>query len=71
MIVARNVVYEKHSFFKSILHIWCQTPQIGQILRDVYTSLDLNDYGVDIQGVVILILTVCESPGIYRNIYVK
>jgi len=71
MIVARNAVSEKHSFFKSILHIWCQTQQIAQTLKDVYASLDLNDYGLDIQGAVILILTVCESPSIYRNLYVK
>lgn len=71
MIVARNSVSDKHTFLKSILHIWCQTPQIAQTLKDAYASLDLNDYGLDVQGSVILVLTVCESPGVYRNVYVK
>jgi len=71
MIVARNGVTDRHSFHKSILHVWCQTDKIAEILKSVYQSLDINDYGLDIQGIVILILTVCNSESIYKNNYVR
>ena len=68
LIVSRNSVTDRHSFFKSVLHVWCQSHRIAWILREAYSSLDIADYGLDVKGSLILILTVCESPGVYRNI---
>lgn len=67
LIVARNAVNRRHAFYRSVLHVWCQTPRIADLLQEAYNSLDINDYGLDIQGVVVLLLTVCENPAIYRN----
>ena len=67
LIVSRNSVTDRHSFFKSVLHVWCQSYRIAMILRDVYSSLDITDYGLDVKGTLVLVLTVCESPSVYRN----
>ncbi len=67
LIVSRNSVTDRHSFFKSVLHVWCQSYRIAMILREVYSSLDITDYGLDVKGTLVLVLTVCESPSVYRN----
>lgn len=67
LIVARNAVDKKHRFFKSILHIFCQTPHIAALLREAYAGLDVNDFGLNIKGAVILRLTVCVDPRVYQN----
>lgn len=67
LIVARNAVDKKHRFFKSILHIFCQTSHIAELLREAYAGLDVNDFGLDIKGAVILRLTVCPDVRIYTN----
>ena len=67
LIVSRNGVTKKHSFFRSILHIWCQTEEIAIFLQNAYESFDIEDYGLDIKGVVILQLTICTHPSLYTN----
>jgi hypothetical protein len=67
LIVSRNGVTEKHSFFKSVLHIWCQTYEIANMLQQAYSAFDINDYGLDIKGSVCLILTVCTGEAIYSR----
>lgn len=67
LIVARNAVDKKHRFFKSILHIFCQTTPIAALLQEAYAGLDVNDFGLNIKGAVILRLTVCTDPRIYSN----
>lgn len=67
LIVARNAVNDCHTFYKSVLHIWCQTPHIAFLLREAYSRLDIDDYGLDVRGVVILALTICNTPEIYHN----
>lgn len=67
LIVARNAVVKEQSFFKSILHIWCQDLNIAQLLREAFANLDDNDYGLDVKGVLLLQLTICDDPQIYRN----
>lgn len=69
LIVARNSVTKKHSFDRSILHIWCQTPRIAKLLKKAYTSFDIYDYGLDICGIVSLSLTICPDECIYQNKY--
>lgn len=67
LIVSRNGVTKKHSFYKSILHVWCQTPYIAYLLQKAYESFDIQDYGLNIKGVVILQLTVCSEKSLYTN----
>ncbi len=68
LIVARNCVIKEQSFYKSILHIWCQSSQIVDLLKQAYEELDDNDYGLDIKGVLILRLTLCTDKQLYTNI---
>lgn len=67
LIVARNSVLDHQSFYRSILHIWCQTPTIAHLMHQAFCSLDSDDYGLDVKGVVILQLTVCPDPQLYKN----
>lgn len=67
LIVARNSTTERHTFFKSILHVWCQNQRIADILEKVYCDIDLTDYELDIEGDIVLHLTVCGYPPIYTN----
>lgn len=67
LIVARNAVVKEQSFFKSILHIWCQDAHVAQLLCEAFSNLDDNDYGLDVKGVVLLQLTICDDPQLYKN----
>lgn len=67
LIISRNAVSEKHSFFRSILHVWCQNQRIANLLREEFGRYDLNDFGLDIQGTIILLLTICPLNDIYTN----
>lgn len=67
LIVARNAVVKEQSFYKSILHIWCQSEKIANNLQMAFSNLDDNDYGLDIKGVLILQLTVCDDMQLYKN----
>ena len=65
LIVARNCVSKKHSFFRSVLHIWCQSETIASHLRNAYASFDQEDFGLDVAGNVLLLLTVCDEKILY------
>lgn len=67
LIVARNAVEKRQAFFRSILHIWCQDDRVAKLVREAYSSFDIADYGLDIQGTVVLLLTVCPDPQLYSN----
>jgi len=69
LIVSRNGVTEKHSFFKSILHIWCQTKEIANFLTLAWSEFDINDFDLDVKGTVVVILTICENQRLYLNNY--
>lgn len=68
LIVARNAVVKTQSFFTSILHIWCQDAHVANLLRDAFSNLDDDDYGLDVRGVLLLQLTICDDPQLYRNV---
>lgn len=70
LIVARNAVCRKHSFTRSILHVWCQTTKIARMVKKAYSSFDIYEYGLDIKGIVLLHLTVCSDSYIYNNTFV-
>lgn len=67
LIVSRNSVAAQHTFFKSVLHVWCQTPRIAALVKRAYEEIDVSSYGLDIRGVVILLLTVCPQNYIYTD----
>lgn len=67
LIVARNCVNKSQAFYKSILHIWCQTSHIADLLAAAFRNLNAADYGLDVKGVVLLQLTICNDVQIYRN----
>ena len=67
LIIARNGVNENHTFYKSILHIWCQNTTIANFIYDAYNELNLSTFGLDIKGTLIVMLTICNSKNIYSN----
>ena len=67
LIISRNSVTDRHSFFRSILHIWCQSQRIADLLRLKFESYDTDDFGLDVKGSVILVLTICDFENIYYN----
>ena len=69
LIVARNATCKKHRFYKSILHVWCQTERIANILADIYASFDIADLDLKVKGLLVLHLTVCDYFPIYLNRY--
>lgn len=70
LIVARDSVNDPQSFYKSILHIWCQSENIASHLIDAFKDVQNTDFGMDIIGVLSLQLTVCADDQLYKN-YVK
>lgn len=67
LIVSRNSVDDKHTFYKAVLHIFCQNLRISRILKYVYSTFDIDDFGLDVRFDVTLILTLCEQQEIYDN----
>lgn len=65
LIVARDCVNTQHTFHRSILHCFCQTPRIAEHMREAYEALDKDDKGLSIRGDVLLVLTICDNPFIY------
>ena len=63
LVVARDSVVKKHRFFKSVLHIWCQTDEISAIVKDAYDNMDDE---MNIKGDMLLILTTYANPEIYH-----
>ncbi|XP_024364790.1 uncharacterized protein [Physcomitrium patens] len=58
LVVARDGVTKRHSFSKSILHVWCETQRTAEIMRTVSTDVrkDLN-----ISDSIIMVLTVADD----------
>lgn len=71
LIVARNSTERKHRFFKSTLHVFCQTPEIADLVEQAFVNLDIDDFGLNVIGALYLQLTVCSHKAIYRNILVS
>lgn len=67
LIVARNAVIKEHKFYKSVLHILCQSTRIARLMRQAYKNLDMNDFSGLMKGYIIIHLTVCPEPLIYSE----
>lgn len=64
LIVARNSTNDEHSFFKSILHIWCQTKRIADLLTNAYLQLEQ-----DLRDDIIVACTITSSKFVFDNTY--
>lgn len=65
LIVARNAVVKRQRFFRSVLHIWCQSSSVARLVRDAYVNN--NRSFDDVRGTLTLLMTVCDRPEIYRD----
>lgn len=65
--VARNCIVEAHSFYKSVLHVFCQTRKIAEMMIEAYGEYDNTDLNINLEGTVTMLLTICSDPFIYRN----
>lgn len=69
LIIARNSVSKHHRFFKSVLHIWCQSAHIVQLIDQAYSAFQIHDFGLELKGTLIVNLTICSHNMIYQNNY--
>jgi hypothetical protein len=69
LIVSRNGVTKNHCFYKSILHIWAASQDIADRLNLAWTGghVDVSEFGLDIRGVLVVMITVCSDPTLYLN----
>lgn len=69
LIVSRNGIKKEHSFYQSILHIWCQTEKIANYVKEAFEKIDIGKrYQLDIRTDIKLLLTVSGEKCIYKNI---
>ncbi len=66
LVIARNGISKKHEFYSCVLHVWCQTKEIAELLRLVYPKILAEDDTGTIKDVTI-ILTICDQEFIYTN----
>lgn len=72
LIVACDLVITKHSFEKSILHVWCQNERIAGIIKEVYEDeLEIDSMGYKVLCDVAVILTISNYKSIYTNHTIK
>jgi hypothetical protein len=64
LIISRNCVADKHTFFEAYLHIWCQTRDIARLCKESFDKMVARD---DSYSEVILLLTVSDCKEIYFN----
>lgn len=73
LVIARNAVCKKHRFFKSILHIWCQTSRIAVMIETAFHKLVLSSSSSmtsplsGLKGTLELMTTICADDRLYRN----
>ena len=62
LVVARNAVIKGQRFFNSVLHCFCMTERIAELMREAYDELEGT---MGVRGVMMMILTVYENHEIY------
>ena len=67
LIVARNAVVEDHSFFQSVLHIWCPSKDVADMLQDVIENKEVDFDELDLVGTLDVWLTITPSTEIFTN----
>lgn len=63
LIVASNSVLKMQSFYKCILHIWCQNHEIATLIAEYYGRMESLKCSKELS----LLLTVCPDDRIYKN----
>lgn len=69
LIIARNGVLKQNTFFRSVLHIWCQTRKIIDVVEKAARSLNPKKYGLHMKSSFCVLLTLCPDPKLYTNYY--
>lgn len=64
LIVASNAVCKSQRFFKSVLHVWCQSTRIAQLVSAAYEAMD--DV-IDLKRDMLLHLSVYDNVAIYQG----
>lgn len=68
LIMACDLVLNKHSFTKSILHVWCQNKRIADLVKEAYEEvLEIDSMELKVLCDVAVILTICDDKDIYSN----
>jgi len=65
LIIARNSVLKNQKFFRSILHVWCQSTLVAEKIQRAYHQLNADD--LNIRGSLILLCTVYGDEEIYSK----
>lgn len=66
LVIARTGVCTKHEFSTSILHVWCQSQRIAELLKNAYPRIISEDDSESVYEVIVL-LSVCDKSYIYTN----
>lgn len=69
LIIARNGVLKQNTFFHSILHIWCQSKNIIDVVEKAAKSLNPKEYGLHLKSSFCVLLTLCPDSRLYTNFY--
>jgi hypothetical protein len=69
LIIARNGVLKQNTFFRSVLHIWCQSRKIIDVVEKAAKSLNPKKYGLHMKSSFCVLLTLCADPKLYTNYY--
>ncbi len=68
LILARNSTTDKHYFKILVLHIWCQTNKIADMMEDMINKLNIKEYkSTNKNDVLIIHLTTCQNKKIFTN----
>lgn len=68
LVIAKKSISEEHKFTRSILHIWCQTPKIAQLLTKAHRLIvdDDRSKGNELRDIIV-ILTICDKKYLYTD----
>ncbi|CAE7566621.1 AAC4 [Symbiodinium microadriaticum] len=73
LVVARAGISEAHSYDRSILHVWCQTDEISNMMYIAFNEIVSEDKAQNplnptLSGSITMILTVCDTiEGVYTE----
>lgn len=69
LIIARNSVIRQQNFFHSVLHIWCQSKKIADVMEIAAQNLNPIEYNLTMKGSFCILVTHCSNPELYTNYY--
>jgi len=66
LIIARSSAIDEHSFFKSVLHIWCMNTQTVDNIDRAFHNIALADVDLTYNTISVM-CTICDNDFIYSN----